>query len=290
MACWACGALAVSAHAQVFTNEAPAFGITAYNWNGHYGAAVSTADWNDDGWADITLGSSEGALRGYRNLQGNGFEMVAFPWTIGSETKALLWVDLDNDGDDDLFIQEANGRCGLLRHEDGDTFVDVTSNSDLSELNSSFPQLTTEAAGASFGDMDNDGDLDFSSAGMWDGRLRWCQSQRAAAERWEFHLHRHQFVLWHRRPHEIEFSKPVVGHNDDGLQDILVINDKDHPNALFENVGDGTFVDVAPEYNLVIDCMSASLGDFNSTKNKICFTPTPILVETAWVKIVCEAA
>lgn len=102
---------APSPFAQVFTNQAPAFGITAYDWNGHYGAAVSTADWNDDGWADITLGSSDGALRGYVNLQGNGFEMIAFPWTMTSETKALLWVDLDNDGNDDLFIQEESGRC-----------------------------------------------------------------------------------------------------------------------------------------------------------------------------------
>ena len=54
----------------------------------------------------------------------------------------------------------------------------------------------------------------------------------------------------------------------------MIINDKDHPNALFENVGnDGTFVDVAPEYNLdiVIDCMSASLGDFNQDKRQDLF-------------------
>ena len=44
MASWAYAALAFSAHAQVFTNQAPTFGITAYDWNGHYGAAVSTAD------------------------------------------------------------------------------------------------------------------------------------------------------------------------------------------------------------------------------------------------------
>ena len=55
---------------QVFTNEAPSFGINAYNWNGHYGAAVSTADWNNDGWADITLGGTSGALKAFVNDQG----------------------------------------------------------------------------------------------------------------------------------------------------------------------------------------------------------------------------
>lgn len=70
------------AFSQIFTNEAPAFGITAYDWNGHYGAAGSTADWNNDGWADITLGSTDEALRGYVNLQGTGFEMFVFPWAM----------------------------------------------------------------------------------------------------------------------------------------------------------------------------------------------------------------
>ena len=266
MACWTSAALAISAQAQVFTNQAPAFGITAYDWNGHYGAAVSTADWNDDGWADITFGSSEGALRGYRNLQGNGFEMVAFPWTIGSETKALLWVDLDNDGDDDLFIQEENGRCGLLRHEDDGTFVDVTSNSDLSDLNSGLPQLTTEAAGASFGDMDNDGDLDlflcrYVGWPIFDG----ANHNVLLRNDGNFTFTDISAPSGIGVPIRLSFQSLWWDHNDDGLQDILVINDKDHPNALFENVGDGTFVDVAPEYNLdiVIDCMSASLGDFN---------------------------
>ena len=91
-------------HAQVFQNVAPAMGITQTNWDGVYGAAVSTADWNNDGWPDLTLGSSGGALRGWINNQGEGFDMVTLPWTMGSETKAIVWLDLDNDGDDDLFI------------------------------------------------------------------------------------------------------------------------------------------------------------------------------------------
>ena len=141
------------AKAQVFVNHAPDWGITQQNWDGVYGAAVSTADWNNDGWPDITFGNTQGALRTFRNLQGNGFMVLALPWVMESETKALLWTDLDNDGDDDLFIQEASGRSGLLRNDGFGNFTDVTETSGL-------PQDETEAAGASFGDMDNDGDLD----------------------------------------------------------------------------------------------------------------------------------
>ena len=39
-----------------------------------------------------------------------------------SETKALIWLDLDNDGDDDLFVQEETGRCGLIRNDGEDGF------------------------------------------------------------------------------------------------------------------------------------------------------------------------
>ena len=100
------------AKAQVFVNHAPDWGITQQNWDGVYGAAVSTADWNNDGWPDITFGNTQGALRTFRNLQGNGFMVLALPWVMESETKALLWTDLDNDGDDDFFIQEASGVVG----------------------------------------------------------------------------------------------------------------------------------------------------------------------------------
>ena len=72
---------------------------------------------------------------------------------MNGETKSLIWLDLDNDGDDDLFIMEETGKCGILRNDGEAGFEDVTPFSGL-------PQLSTEAAGVSFGDMDNDGDLD----------------------------------------------------------------------------------------------------------------------------------
>ena len=54
---------------QVFTNQAPTFGITAYDWNGHYWLQSALPIGTTTG-GDITLGSSGGALRGYVNLQG----------------------------------------------------------------------------------------------------------------------------------------------------------------------------------------------------------------------------
>ncbi|MGY8902715.1 MAG: hypothetical protein ACKVI1_08975, partial [Flavobacteriales bacterium] len=59
-------------NAQIFTDNAPMWGIVQYDWDGVYGSGVSTADWNMDGWDDLTFGNSSGGLRTFINNQGNG--------------------------------------------------------------------------------------------------------------------------------------------------------------------------------------------------------------------------
>ena len=246
--------------AQVFQNVAPAMGITQTNWDGVYGAAVSTADWNNDGWPDLTLGSSGGALRGWINNQGEGFDMVTLPWTMGSETKAIVWLDLDNDGDDDLFIQEASGRCGLFRNDGNMSFTDMTN---VFGLDSHLPQDYTEAAGVSFGDMDNDGDLDLHLCRYLEFPMTDLPTQCLLRNDGNFVFT--DVSIFRHHPPPPEFQSIWWDHNGDGWQDIFVINDKNGANALFQNQGNGTFIDVAPDYSmdLVMDCMSASLGDMN---------------------------
>ena len=248
------------AQGQIFENMASQWGITQYNWDGVYGAAVSTADWNDDGWPDLTFGSTDGALRTFRNLQGNGFIALALPYTLDSETKALIWVDLDEDGDDDLFIQEASGSSGLLRNDGFGNFVNVTANSGL-------PQDETEAGGASFGDMDNDGDLDLYLCRYVELPPDGSPQYRNALLRNEGNL---TFVDVSAGSgatdyERLSFQSLWWDQNEDGLQDLYVINDKSGANALFRNNGNGAFEDVATELgmDIVIDCMTASLGDFN---------------------------
>ena len=262
-----------SLRAQVFQNVASSWGIVQYDWDGIYGAAVSTADWNDDGWPDITTGATEGALRTFVNQEGTGFQALPLPWMMESEVKALVWIDLDNDGDDDLFIQEDSGRCGLLRNDGNNEFTDVTEGSHL-------PQDETEAAGVSFGDMDNDGDLDLHLCRYLEYPLNGGASDRNVLMRNEgdftfTDVSESSGLDVHLR---LSFQSIWWDHNGDGWQDIFVINDKNGANALFHNQGDGTFIDVAPNYSadLVMDCMTATLGDFNQDAHQDLFlTNTP---------------
>ena len=253
---------AETCRAQIFQNAAPSLGILQYNWDGHYGAAVSTADWNNDGWPDLTLGNSDGTLRSFVNNEGQGFDIVPLPWHMEGETKAILWLDLDNDGDDDLFIQEETGRCGVFRNDGDAQFTDMTS-IDGTEL----PQDATEAGGVSFCDMDNDGDLDlhlcrYVEYPMSNGPADFNVLLRNDGDFVFTDVSASSGIDVHLR---LSFQSLWWDHNEDGFQDMLVINDKNGANALFQNQGNGTFIDVAPTLNmdLVMDCMSATLGDVN---------------------------
>tara|TARA_B110000003_G_scaffold45933_3_gene43952 strand:- start:29555 stop:31489 length:1935 start_codon:yes stop_codon:yes gene_type:complete len=250
-------------YGQTFTNQAPAFGIQNTNGGGLYGAAVSTADWDNNGWPDLTLGSSSGVLRTYRNLQGDSFTEYPLPWHIESEVKSLLWVDLDNDGDDDLFILEAEGRSGIVRNDGGGQFVLVSEAGFVTGL----PNAATESGGASFGDMDGDGDLDLHICRYLQFPLFEDDANRNVLLRNDGDF---QFTnvssgsgiddhIW------LSFQSTWWDINEDGLQDLLVINDKDNPNAVYLNQGDGTFANASSDLNMdvVIDCMSLCIGDFD---------------------------
>lgn len=256
-----------ASRAQVFSNASDAYNIAQYNWDGHYGSGITLADWDNDGWPDLTFGGTSGAIRTWRNLGGTGFEMTPLPWLSEGETKALLWADFDNDGDDDLFVLEASGRCGFLEHNGEGEFNLVENTTGVGAQPSELPQVETESGGASFGDMDGDGDLDlhicryvafpnFEADGNRnvllrnDGNFTFTNVTEQSG------------IDVHMR---LSFQSLWWDFNEDGQQDVLVINDKDEANSMFENQGDGTFVDVAPNLgaDIVIDAMTLSLGDFN---------------------------
>ncbi len=256
-----------SLKAQVFFNGSEAYGIAQYNWDGHFGAAITLADWNNDGWPDLTFGGTSGAIRTWRNLEGEGFEMVPLPWVIEDETKSLLWADFDNDGDDDLFVMEKSGRCGFVEN-DGNGGFSLTMDADGAEqVATQLPQAHTYAGGASFGDMDSDGDLDlhicryveFPNFEEDDNRNVLLRNDGGFTFT---NVTEQSGIDVHMR---LSFQSLWWDFNQDGHQDVLVINDKSGANAVFENQGDGTFIDVAPDIgaDIVIDAMTLTLGDFN---------------------------
>ena len=132
----------------VFEDETPA----SLNIDG---TCVAWGDFNSDGWPDLYLGHSQvDASRLYENFDGSlidvtGSSHFTNPFTHGFDAK---WADYDNDGDLDLFREEAAvgtiGPSHMLRNDDGTP--------------SGFVLISLRAGGTcmAWEDYDSDGNVD----------------------------------------------------------------------------------------------------------------------------------
>ena len=248
-------------NAQIFTNSAPQWGITQHNWDGVYGSGVSTLDWNMDGWDDLTFGNSSGTLRTFINNQGNGFTYLHLPIIQQTESKSIMWIDIDGDGDMDFYYSDAAGRTEILKNVGDTIFINVT---DVTNI----VQVDVESEGSSWADYDNDGDLDLYIC-------RYIES--------DVNLPSEYRNVLMRNDGDFQFSDVTIESNTgiytrasfqsiwydwdrDGFQDLFIINDKAGKNTLFHNLQNGQFEDIANQVGLdiIMDAMSATLGDYNS--------------------------
>ena len=158
-----------------FTELATEAGI-AYNENGteQAGMGIAVADFNNDGFLDIT---KTNFIRDYPNLYRNSgkgfFEDIAISGGLAVNPQYLLWgvglEDFDNDGRRDLFQvsghvypelqtvdpSESYATPRLIyRQLPNGKFEDVSSQSGPGVL------AKHSSRGAAFGDFDNDGDVD----------------------------------------------------------------------------------------------------------------------------------
>ena len=87
-----------------FIDMSNQLGILSDHTGGYLGAGISVADFNDDGIDDLSLAHHGGEMKFYLG-NGEGFNdyflnLSDYPF----EAKSVVWVDIDNDGDQDLFI------------------------------------------------------------------------------------------------------------------------------------------------------------------------------------------
>ena len=91
---------------------------------------ASWADYDNDGYLDLLICTESGPNRLYRN-RGNGtFEEVASRAGLASNkkdcTKGAAWLDYDNDGYPDLFLNDLGSTAQLFHNNRDGTFSDVT--------------------------------------------------------------------------------------------------------------------------------------------------------------------
>lgn len=223
---------------------------------GNWGAGMSMADFNGDGLDDLSFAHYGGVLKFFEG-NGTGFtELVLNMPAYLNEAKGILWADIDNDGDQDLFVTYRLAPNRLYRNDGEMTLVDISDVCGIAQTNQ-------RSYGASFGDYDKDGLLDLFVA---------------------------NYVLGQDYPHnelyhnlggglfeDVTSDTPMgevvdnsfqghwVDFNEDGNLDLHLIQDRlCFENRFYEQV-DGVFTEVANERGLdyAINCMSTSVADYD---------------------------
>ena len=232
---------------------------TAYSYGSStWGGGVSFADFDNDGWDDLTFATEEGTeIYFLKNNDGNFSSITLNGISNTFKTKQVIWIDYDNDGDQDLFVTGFEGVNKFYKNDGDMNFTDVSTSIGFFETD-----LFTY--GVSFADMDNDGDLD-----------AFISNRDGEADDQRNYLYRNDegtFIditdsAGLSMSSHLSFCSIIFDYNKDGFQDIYISNDKpDNLNILYKNNGDGTFDDVS-EYSgagIGINAMTTTIGDYNN--------------------------
>ncbi len=245
--------------AQGFNEIGSDLGFEISGQGHYYGDGLSFRDINGDGLDDLTFVRGNAMLHTYLST-GNGF--VPGPETVVCPPGALhaIWVDYDNDGDDDLFITLFGGVSRLYRNNGNFEFEDFTAEAGL-------PLTSDYCYGASFGDYDRDGHLDLylcryspdPSFQVKENALFKNNGDGTFTETTE--------IAGVADGNKASFMGIWIDINNDLWPDLFVINDRDPANSMYLNNGDGTFTDITWTSGTGFpfnDPMSASPADYNN--------------------------
>ncbi len=180
-------------------------------WMASVGAAVSAADYNNDGFIDVFVSSSghNTACHLFRNNGDGTFTDVAAQAGVADLNREggvmdAVWGDFDNDGWPDLYVVKWSAPNQLFRNNRDGTFTDITGSSGTG--------YRGNGNAAIWFDYNEDGLLDLYIGNYF----------RPENDLW--HLH-----TTHIMHDDFEHARNAG------------------PNVLYRNNGDGTFTNVAPQ-------------------------------------------
>ena len=233
-----------------------AFGFTEFGGGG----GISFVDFNQDGLDDLTFGTEANAEIIFYENKGDHFELVSPPFvSVLEETKQLVWVDYDKDGDQDFFVTSFNGENYLFENDGNMNFTDVTDVRGLANDEA-------DTYSANFADLDKDGWLDLYIARYGEDII----GDTNSLYRYNPQANSYTNVTTQSgtsNGFRESLATAFFDFDLDGDLDLYVSNDRvAFENSLYMNLGNMVFVDVSvPSLtNATVDAMNAGVADYDN--------------------------
>lgn len=243
--------------AQVFVDQSEMLGFENSYGECFLAGGLSFTDFDMDGEEDILTSSCSGEPIYIFRGTPDGFvpHLIQPALADTARSKAVYAVDLDNDGDREIFITNFQSKNTLLWNNN-EGYVDVSQQAGISiNAYSSFS--------ASFGDFNLDGYLDIYVVNR--GTINDPQHNSLYRNNGDGTFEDVAFLAGVSNTVGAGLATSFLDYNNDSWPDLYIANDKYTGNVLYENQGDGTFQDVSSDSgtDLDMDGMSVTLADYN---------------------------
>ena len=236
-----------------FTDITKAAGIT----NDSRVFSANMADVNQDGWLDIYVSNSNSDNVLYLNQGENSPSFTDYTKAAGlvdtRHCMGAVFFDMDNDGDEDLYVtHDANIPNTLYQNDGTGHFTEMGQSAGVA--------YRGFGMGVDAGDLDNDGLLDLYVTNLYTNVLYINQGNGTFLDLTEVSKVGDIGMGW---------GASIFDFDNDGLNDIYVGNDSYFyplPNLLYENKGNYKFasLDTAAVVSSMQGTYGVATGDFNN--------------------------
>ncbi|ELS02827.1 hypothetical protein Xen7305DRAFT_00025450 [Xenococcus sp. PCC 7305] len=231
------------------------------------GAAAS--DYDNDGWVDLYVTRRNAPDILYRNNGDGTFTDVTLSSGINrvTDSNGAAFADIDNDGDQDLYVTTAKNERYYLYINNGKGFFEeqaIPRNVALNINNEDILQRTRFGNGIAFGDYDKDGYLDIH-ANEWDSPEHFnTRLLRNLGDFQPGYFEDTTEAAGVDVPNVFAFASHFTDLDSDGYQDLVISGDY-ATSKLFWNNGDGTFTDGTTDAGVGTDenGMGLTVGDYD---------------------------